>query len=235
MRKQLEAIIKRIRLGETDKALKESYKIRSSFHFKRKIEMDTIAARFNSLQRDIHGNLINREDGQIELTKINTSLLTLLNKELNGDLEEEDYLKIILELGEKYNESKTIKNNPSRVREKNHITRKICQLLIEHPALTDQIKDSENQGLIAGIAYKTGIIPNIEDLDLLALIAQNSSGNYSKGNIVNALGGLVYSGQLRLGDDQNIKTILNNMKTNADAPLSKNIERVEIALDFLLG
>jgi len=53
--------------------------------------------------------------------------------------------------------------------------------------------------------------------------------------IVNALAELIYSGQLRFGDEEKIKSILTRIKTNGDLPLKKNIERVEVALDFLLG
>lgn len=228
-------IIELISKGKTNVAIEELRKIRSAFSYKNKSEIDTISARYRSLNDAKNGNRISFEEGERELSKISYSLLILLNsKLLNEETTHDNYLSKINKLGEKYIESKNIKNNPSRLREKNQITRKIAQILIEDPELIDRVKETENQGIISGIAYKTGIIPDIENLDLLEYISKRSTSNFSKGNTVNALGELVYSGQLRIGDGQRIKSILNSMKATSDIPLSKNIERVEAALDYLL-
>lgn len=235
MEVQIKDIISIISKGQTDKAISQLQKIRSSFSFGNKIEIDTISSRYNSLRRAQIGNLISFEEGERELAKINNSLLVILNSNLKeAETEEDDLFKKLESLGEKYIESKKIKNRPFRLREKNQITRKICQMLIEHPELMDKSKESKNQGILSGIAYKVRIVPDIEHLDLLESIAENSSSNFAKGNIVNALGELVYSGQLRLGDDYRILSLLGRMKENSDEPLVKNVERVESALGYLL-
>ena len=141
----------------------------------------------------------------------------------------------IQELAQDYLKSRKIQNNSARLREKNQIVRKICQLLIKNPELIEQLKISNNQGIISGIAYKVNVMPNVEDLKLLKELTFKTRSYYAKGHITNALGELVYSGQLRIGDDRLIEEILQDLKNESDLPLSKNIERVETALKYFVA
>lgn len=70
-----------------------------------------------------------------------------------------------------------------------------------------------------------GIQPIRESLDSLS--------HFTKGVFTNALAELIYSGMLRIGDDVVIRKLLELMRQDADLPLSKNIERVLAALDYL--
>jgi len=228
-------IIEIISSGNTGLALEEMRKSRAMLSFEEKIELDTVSARFNCLNKDIHKNLISFEDGQRELSRINHGLLTFLNSKIQQeDLSDNDTLSKILKLGEEFNDLKQITNTPSRLREKNQITRKICLYLIEDPQLEAQIIETNNQGILSGLAYKIRTIPDVENLSILNKIASNAKSNFAKGNIVNAIAEIVYSGQLRIGDNETINTILDKLSTEADLPLMKNIERVEIALKYLL-
>ena len=93
-----------------------------------------------------------------------------------------------------------------------------------------------NQPIInAAIADKIIKIPDIDDLELLSTIAKEQIDNFTKGNIVNALAEIIYSGQIRIGDDKIIFHLLSELKLNADLPLLKNIERVYYALLYFLG
>jgi hypothetical protein len=78
-------------------------------------------------------------------------------------------------------------------------------------------------------------MPDVENLKLLKELTNRTTGNYAKGQITNALGELVYTGQLRIGDDRLIQEILEKLKNESDLPLSKNIERVETALSYFVG
>jgi len=228
-------IIEIISSGNTKQALKELQKGREQLNFREKIELDTISARFNSLSQNIHNNLISFEEGQRESSRINAGLLTFLNsKILQEDSTIDDTLSQISKLGEDFNHLNQITNTASRLREKNQITRKICQYLIEEPHLQTQLLSTNNQGIISGLAFKIRTIPDVELLSILDKITSNAKSNFPKGNIVNAIAEIVYSGQMRMGDDVVITSILERLSIDADLPLKKNIERVEVALKYLI-
>lgn len=230
-----ESIIYLISQGQIAKAISGLRKKRQSFSMTKKIEIDLISSRFKSLHEHRNRNLISYEEGERELGKITLSLLNLLNTEPKGNKTTTTILEEIEELKQEWNAAGNIKNNASRVREKNQVARKIMELLIQDPTNISDLLDTNNEGIISGIALKTKVVPDIEDIEILEQLSQKCIKNFSKGMIVNALAELIYSGQLRIGDEEKIENILTRIKTNCDLPLKKNIERVEVALDFLLG
>lgn len=228
-----------IKTGKTKQALKVFTLFNKELDPLTRIEIDSLMSRFSCLATYSRTNRISYEEENRELAKINYALLQIIEdqnskeEEKNSDFEHD--LKAIEKLAKEYIVSKKIKNNASRLREKSQIVRKIAQILMKKPILLDQLKNSNNQGIISGIVYKMKVAPNVEDLILLKVLSLKVFGNYSKGQITNTLGELVYSGQLRIGDDELILEILNHLKTGADLPLLKNIERVETALEYFIG
>ena len=236
MQINLEKVKDLIAEGKTKKALDEFDSFISELDSLTRIEINSLKSRFNCMLSFQRTNRISFEEASREQSKIDHALLEIVEElQIRDNLKEaiSNELTAVEKLSVEYIESKEIKNNSSRLREKNQIVRKITQILLRKPELINEVKESNNQGIISGIASKMRVVPNVEDLRLLKDISSRTSGNYSKGQITNTLAELVYSGQLRIGDDEHILNILNNLKANADLPLSKNIERVETALKYL--
>lgn len=227
-----------IREGRIDAALKLLEELRPQVDSAHKIEIDLITARFNTSQKDLMLNQISYEEGSRETARITHALLQLLNKiytKQDEKLPTKESAKAIVEgLGAAFifaNES-----NPAlKLREKNEIVRLIYPFFIDYPGLVQELVDTDRQAIICAIAHKMKLAPNIEELKTLQRIAPNATSDFTKGHIVNALAEFVYSGQLRFGDDTIIFETLNLLKIEADIPLQKNIERVEIALQYFLG
>ena len=226
-----------VRKGETKAAILRFDEYKRNLDSLTNIEIDSLLSRYNCLSTYLRTNQISQEEGSRELARINYAILQIVDDLDNKDkgIEKPNReLNQIQELAKEYLESKQIQNNSSRLREKNQIVRKICQILIKNPELIDQLKTSNNQGIISGIAYKIKVMPDVEDLKILKELAFRTTGKYTKGQVTNALGELVYTGQLRIGDDRLIEEILADLKNESDLPLLKNIERVETALKYFV-
>ena len=192
--------------------------------------------------RDIRNGTISIQDHKIELNSITYGLLKLIESfnELNFDcikpIQSPELIKKEIEkLAFEFDTCHNIASNPSRLRMKNHLVQKISERLALIPNLIYSFQDSKNEGIISGISEKIKAYPDINDLDILEKIAHNATKNFTKGNIVNALAEIIYSGQLRLGDDSRIEYILTLLNNHPDIPLEKNIERARAALHFLIG
>lgn len=227
-----------IRKGETKEALKLLEKLRPQVDSAYKVEIDLMTARFNTLQRDLMLNQISYEEGSRETARITNALLQLTDKIFSKEglntQSNDDVKKIIKALDACF--YVIVEESPSlRLREKNQIVNFIYSYFLDRPKLIHDFIDTDGQAIISAIALKFKIAPNIDDLKLLKQISKNASTNFTKGHIVNALAEFVYSGQLRFGDETIIFDTLNVLKPDADIPLLKNIERVEVALQYFLG
>ena len=201
-----------------------------------------ISARYEALKRDEINGTISYEERSIEQNKISVNLLQLveliegwLDSGHRRNMNEETCEGKIDKLAEEFNETKKVKLTPSRLRAKNNLIKDISKLFIQKPQLIEQYIHSEEEGVIAGIAYKIQTVPQQNDLGVLEDIGGKTKKDFVKGVITNALAELVYSGLLGLGDDQRIFQLLEILKKEADVPLLKNIERVEVALTYLIG
>lgn len=227
-----------VRKGETKEAILTFDEYKKNLDSLTNMELDSLMSRYNCLSTYLRTNQISHEEGSRELARINYAILQIVddleNKGKGIEIPNKE-MNQIEELAREYIKSKQLKNNSSRLREKNQIVRKICQILIKNPELINQLKTSNNQGVISGIAYKIKVMPDVEDLKVLKEVVYRTTGNYAKGQITNALGELVYTGQLRIGDDRLIEEILEDLKNESDFALSKNIERVETALKYFKG
>ena len=122
----------------------------------------------------------------------------------------------------------------SRLRLRNQIVSIIGVKFIQYPQLINHFKAPYSAAVLCGICRKIQRAPETGDIEFLQEAANSSHGNFTKGNIVNAIAEIIYSHQLQLNDDKRIHSILNILKVEADKPLEKNIERVEAALEFLM-
>lgn len=224
-----------IRKGETDVALKMLEELRPQVDSAHKIEIDLITARFNTLQKDLMLNQISYEEGNREMARITHVLLQLAGKIFGTPKTSKESIKAEVELLGLSYEFIDEENISINLRWKNDIIRAIYEYFNEYPDLIPDFRHTTEQAIIAAIALRQKIVPNINELNTLKQISKNASSNFTKGHIVNALAEFVYSGQLRFGDETIIFETLNLLKTNADVPLQKNIERVKIALQYFLG
>ncbi|MCH5714700.1 hypothetical protein [Niabella hibiscisoli] len=123
---------------------------------------------------------------------------------------------------------------PARLRLKNNAAKSIGVLLQSNPGLIQQVSANPSTAIICGICKKIQMNPESGDLNTIEKFTHPSLGMFTKGNIVNAITELIYFQTLSIGDDHRINVLLNNLKTNADQPLLKNIESAEAALQYLL-
>lgn len=230
-----------IRKGKLDIALRLLEEVRPNVDSHDKMEIDHITARFNALQKDLRLNQINYEEGNRETARITHTLLQLVGKIYNEQTSfstTKDSAKQQIELLGSlfdYVDYFTEESAFLRLREKNHIVKLIHHFFVEHPSLIYDFLITKEQAIVSAIALKLKLEANIDQLKLLNQISANALSHYSKGCIVNALGEFVNLGELRHGDESVIFKTLNNLKEDADIPLSKNIERVEVALQHFLG
>lgn len=227
-----------IREGKIDAALKLLKELRPQVDSAHKIEIDLITARFNALDKDSRLNQISHKEETRDLSKITYALLQLVDKIYSQETSfssTKDSAKEQIELLSSFFKYILEERASLRLREKNHLVKLIHHFFVEHPSLVYDFLNTKEQAIIAAIALKLKLEPKIDQLHLLAQICPNALSRYSKGYIVNALGEFVYSAEIRFGDDAVIFKTLDMLKKDADITLLKNIERVEIALQYFLG
>jgi len=197
-----------------------------------------LSERYFRLQSNFDLDKIKQDEKNVELNKISQAVINILNDEMFDEpayqQNENKYEQVILDLGENYKSISRTARNATRIRKKYEIVKFIAEKLIEYPALVSKFQDSKDQAVIGGIAYKIKVDPSVEDLEILKKISKNCESNYVRGQVVNAIGEIIYTAELRIGDDDEIKELLRTIKDEEDIPLTKNIEGVNAALDFLL-
>lgn len=225
--------------GETQQALETLRDMRGRIEPSTMMELDLLSSRYFTLQSKVRTNTIKFEDGNQELARINSSILEILDGKVIDSTSynqlSKKYEQLILEIAESYKSISKEAHTAVRIRKKYKIVKFIAEKLNEYSELIEKFKTTDDQAIIGGIAYKIKANPKVEDLSILKSISERCRSNYSKGQIINAVGEIVYTGELRFGDDIEIKEILVKLESENDIPLTKNIERVLSALDHLLA
>lgn len=205
-------------------------------------EIHLLSARFHALQREQLGGTISFADAQREAGVIRRDLLELLDlvegwlqAGVESELKDRPVEQEIKELIRAFEQADRIQSVPSRLRTKNDIARKMAERFLQRPHLISVYSHRKEDGLIAGIAGKVRLAPEMEDLDILEKLAAGAGGHFARGTIVNAVAEIIYSGQILIGDDRRILQLLETLSEAADAPLQKNIERVRASLEYLNG
>ncbi|MBK8193806.1 MAG: hypothetical protein IPK76_11610 [Lewinellaceae bacterium] len=205
-------------------------------------EIYLTSARFRKLELEKIRGQVTVRDYQTEFNSITFSLLEIIETLSNLDLSfsggvpsRDDVKKEIEHLSWEFEKTNEMKSVLSELRMKIHIARKIAEKLVLWPDMIQDYRGTSDPALICAIGRKVKIIPDVEDLDILVSLIPHAKSNITKGFITNAIAELIYSGQLRLGDDITIREMLEELEKDGDAVLIENIERVEALLDFLSG
>lgn len=205
-----------------------------------------ISARFNQISKENNLGTLPRNDFNLELNSITNSLLEIIgsieglkNENFKKKKSKEEVLALITELETRFNNSrrkaKTIQSNPTRLREKNDIARELGEIFINHSDLIQSFYGTKSEGIIIGIANRYKRIPEVNGIDFMESVAGNDLGNFTKCCIVNALAEIIYTGQLRIGDDQRMANILDILFPNSFQTVKLSITRVSAELDYFIG
>lgn len=212
------------------------------YRFPWSTEVRLMEARHTAVRLERIRNTISFSDAAREEAALQRDLLDFLNlieKWMRAQPEkasdDEQVAVEIVQLSEEFDTYTQIENIPSRLRLKNVAVQKISEKLMQNPELVNRFIQSGQAGIVAGIARKIQRAPGMNDLDILQQILLQPTGNFVRGNIVNALSEIIYSGQMRMGDDKIAFQLLDRMQESTDKPLQKNIERVRAALEYLLN
>ncbi|MBK6623335.1 MAG: hypothetical protein IPG32_21645 [Saprospirales bacterium] len=209
-------------------------------------EVYLISSRFSQVSKENREGVLPHSDYTIEINSISKSLLDIVES-IEGLSEEnfklkknrEEIMRAISELENRFDQSrtkaKTIQSNPTRLREKNEIARELGEIFINHPELIEPFYGTTSEGVITGIANRYKRLPELTGIDFFESIARNDMGNFTKCCIVNALAEIIYTGQLRIGDDQRISNILDSLFPNSFQTVKLSITRVSAELDYFLG
>ncbi|MEO1263889.1 MAG: hypothetical protein AAFZ15_34100 [Bacteroidota bacterium] len=228
----------KIAKGETLEVLESLREIQGQLGRTTRLDIDLLRSRYSCLQSYKARKTVTYEEGSKEQSEINAALLEIINNRLLDAKSyhqlEDEYERIILNVSANYKLISKEDHAAIRIRQKFKIVQFISDKLNEYPSLIERFKNTDDQALIAAIAHKIKSYPKVDDIRTLKTIAVKCESNFSKGQIVNALGEIVSYGELRFGDDQEVKNILEQLMDESDIPLKKNIERVLAALDFLL-
>ena len=205
-----------------------------------------ISSRFNQVSKEHRIGSIPRSDYNIEINSITNSLLEISlsfegmeESSFKKKKTKEEVLKAISDLDNRYAQSrtktKTIQSNPTRLREKNDIARELGEIFINHPEMIEEFLNTRSEGIITGIANRYKRIPDTTGISFFESIANQNLGNFTKCCIVNALAEIIYTGQLMIGDDKRISTILDQLFPNSFQTVRLSITRVSGELDYFLG
>ena len=228
--------------GDLDKVLSELI----GFTERTKVEFTTeifhVSARFRRLEVEKNKGGISSEDYTREFNSITHSLLEIiksiddLDPKFIKEVTSKEQLKHDIELlSKEFARTSEIRSTASRLRTTIHIARKMADIMIQRPNLIWEYKYTSDQGIICAIGRKVKVLPIIEEIEIIESVVPNAKNSITKGFLVNALGEFIYSGQLRIGDDERIYYLLKEMAREADIVLIKNIERVKVSLDYLTG
>jgi len=236
-------IKKKIAEGHIDQVIPALIEFIEGADSKLTTEVYLAAARFRKLEQEKRRGEIAPGDYKTEFSSVTLSLLEIINALSMLDQaffkkqsSKEEIRAKIDQLSREFAETDNMKSVLSQLRMKIHIARKIAEKLVLWPAMIYEFKGTSDPAMICAIGRKVKIVPQVEDLDILVSVLPNAKSNITKGFITNAIAELIYSGQLRLGDDFTIRDMLTELgKEGGDAVLIENVERVEALLDFLTG
>jgi hypothetical protein len=231
-----------LRKGQIKQALDHILAHSQQYAFAYHAEVLLISGRYYALVREEIRGTILASDRRREENAILWSLSQLADLvESEGDalgkasLPDSQVTQAIEALAAQFEETDREKMTASRLRTKNDLIRKISEQFIQKPHLVAEYLNSGQEGIIGGIAFKIKLLPCFNDLDILEALTGETCGRFVKGTITNALAEIIYSGQLGLGDDQRVRRLLDRLLEKADLPLQKNVERVRVSLEYLLG
>lgn len=232
--------------GETGDAIALLVDFAEKYYTNFAEEIYVTSSRFKQVSKDNRMGVIPVSDYQREMNSITSSLFNLSNSleglsEANFKLKKtkDEIVKRIKELDNEFDESrkksKTIQSNPSRLRQKNALARELGEIFISHPNLIQNYFNTSLEGIICGIAYRYKRIPELKAIDFFESVIAQDLGNFTKCCIVNALGELIYSGQLLVGDDRRITFILDQLFPGSYQTVKLSITKVSGELDYFIG
>ncbi|MEM6723475.1 MAG: hypothetical protein AAF598_05515 [Bacteroidota bacterium] len=232
--------------GETNSCLQELYTFVQRYYTRFASDVILISSRHKQVEAERNQGVLPGDDYRLEMNSINRSILQIIDS-IEGLTEanfkpkksDSDVRLKIQELDERFEKSrkraKAIQSNPSRLREKNDIARELGELFINHSELIGSFYGTTSEGIITGIANRYKRVPEIEGIDFFESVMNNVDGNFTKCCIVNALAEIIYTGQLRIGDDQRIYQMLDTLHPESTTTVEHNITRVNSELDYFLG
>lgn len=209
-------------------------------------EVFLISSRFNQVEKEKRTGTIPRADLNIEMSSITRGLLEIIDSmeglsESNYKKKEskEQVLVQIKDLQIRFDQCRkkahAIQNNSTRLREKNEISRKMGDVFIDFPDLIQSFYGTQEEGIITGIANRYKKVPELSGIDFFESVPKNELGNFTKCCIVNALAEIIYSGQMRIGDEKRVEKILVDLFPNSYQTVKLSITRVSAELDYFLG
>ena len=233
---------KGIAQGDIGNVLSELIKFTERTKIEFTTEIYHTSARYRRLEGEKVRGEITIQDYKREFNAITLSLLEIissiddLNPRFMKKADSKDELKAEIEaLSEEFNRADEIRSTPSRLRTKIHLARKMAEKFGQRPELVWEFKGSSDPAIMCAIGRIVKIVPDIEALEVLESVVHNAQDNITKGFIVNALAELVYSGQLRIGDDERMYNMLEALGKEGNRVTLTNVERVKAALDYLTG
>lgn len=232
--------------GELEQPIEELLKFVKDYYTRFAPEVIIISSRYNQIQSERRANTLPLSDYKIEINSIARSLLQIIDsveglseKNFKPKKGKEDILPRIQDLERRFAQSrkkaKAIQSNPTRLREKNDIARELGEIFINHSELIESYYGTDSEGIITGISNRYKRVPEIDGIDFFESILPHVHGNFTRCCIVNALAEIIYTGQLRFGDDQRIYKILDILHPDAAPTVGHNITRVNAELDYFLG
>lgn len=242
----IEELKNHISRGETEATIKLLLEFVNTYYTRFAPEVLMISSRYNQVTDERNRGVLPMDDFKIEMNSITYSLLQIIDsieglteenfKKKKSKLEILDQIKELeLRFAKSRKKANAIKSNPTRLREKNDVARELGEVFINHPELIPDYFNSDSEGIITGIANKYKRVPEMEAIDFFESVAKNIKGNFTKCCIVNALAEIIYTGQLRFGDDERIYTLLDILHPDSAETVEKNISRVNTELNYFLG
>ncbi len=226
--------------GKLEEAVSLLLEISNEYLLSFNKEILLLSSRYNALKSDRIKGIINTETYMIASNSITYGLIeiiALMDELDNSKMKKKSDISILEQIEvqtAEFEEARKISVTTLRLRMKNDIAQSIGNRFIQFPDVMKQYIDTRSLGIICGLCIKIQGTPEYGDLDIIERIAKGISSNFTKGYITNALASLIHAQKLQLGDDNRIRKVLLELQENADIPLSKNIERVEADLNYLL-
>lgn len=232
--------------GEIQKVLDTMLGFVGQYYARFAPEIYLISARYNQVERESRMGTIPRSDYNIEINSITKCLIDIVAS-LEG-IQPDKYKKkksreeiqlLIAELENRFGQCRKKANNiqstPTRLREKNEISREISQVFVDYPELIESYYGTQAEGIITGIANRYKRLPELSGIDFFESISKQNLGNFTKCSIANAVAEILYAGQMRIGDDQRIVRILEDLFPNSFQTVKLSITRVSAELEYLVG
>lgn len=232
--------------GDIQDAISELVKMASNVYTDFALQIYQLSARYSQVIKEHNSGTIPQEDFWREHNSITASLLNILETiedfhkgSLKRKKTKEEVINEIRSLGERFaatrKKAMQIRSNPTRLREKNEIIDKLAQIFIQNIELIKEFEATDDEGIIAGIANRYKKLPDVDGIDFFENSIDKVVGNFTKSCIANALAEIIYTGQLRIGDDARIEDLLSSLSKDSAYAVLKNIEHVKAELYHFLG